>query len=88
MGLDTVETILWAEKEFGVDIPDADAAEIRTVGEFSAFIRTRLLVRDGIHAPSEPAVFERIKRFLVTEFHMPPERVVRTAEFVRDLGLE
>lgn len=44
MGLDTVETVLWAEKEFGIDIPDADAVEIRKVGEFSIFIHRQLVL--------------------------------------------
>ncbi len=34
MGLDSVEFVLEAEKRFGLDIPDEDAAANETVGQF------------------------------------------------------
>ncbi len=87
MGLDAVETILWAEKEFEIDIPDSDAANIVTVGQFSAYIHNKLLMKQGFKAPSEKMVFERVKTFLVTQFEMKPEWITRDAEFIRDLGM-
>lgn len=88
MGLDTVETVLWAEAEFGIAIADADAAEVRTVGEFAALIHRQLVVRDGLRALTEAQVFERTKRFLVAYFALAPAAVTRHAEFVKDLGLD
>lgn len=87
MGLDTVETVLWAEKEFKIDIPDADAAEILTVGQFSSYIHQKLLLQKGFTAPSENKVFEEIKAFLVMQFDMKPEWITRDVEFIRDLGM-
>jgi acyl carrier protein len=88
LGLDTVETILWAENEFGIEIPDADASEIRTVGEFSFYIHRTLALRDGLKAPTEGEVFEGVKKYLVSYFMMKPEWITREAEFIKDLGME
>lgn len=87
MGLDTVETVLWAEEEFGLEIPDADAAEIRTVGEFSFYIHRMLALRDGFKAPTEGHVFEKIKKYLISNFEMKPEWITRQADFIKDLGM-
>ena len=42
MGLDSVELVLEIEEAFNVEIPDADAQEIRTVGELIHCVRSRL----------------------------------------------
>lgn len=36
--LDTVELVMAFEEEFGIDIPDEDAEQMRTVGEAIAYI--------------------------------------------------
>ena len=36
--LDTVELVMAFEEEFGIDIPDEDAEQMRTVGDASAYI--------------------------------------------------
>lgn len=36
MGLDSVEIILAAEEEFGLEIPDAEAGRMITVGDLQA----------------------------------------------------
>ena len=87
MGLDTVETLLWAEGEFGIEIPDADAGEIRTVGAFSLYIHRVLVLRDGFKAPAEGQFFEKIKKYLISNFEMKPEWITRKAEFIKDLGM-
>lgn len=40
--LDRVELIMEFEEEFGIEIPDADAEKIQTVGEAIAYIERRL----------------------------------------------
>ena len=42
MGLDTVELVLAVEDSFGISITDADAEQIRTVGQFHACILRKL----------------------------------------------
>ncbi len=88
MGLEAVETILWAEDEFGVKISDAEAGEIRTVGEFSLLIHHKLVLKQGFVSPSEQAVFERIKAYLVSYLKINPSDIHRASEFVKDLGFD
>ena len=37
--LDTVELVMAFEEEFGIDIPDSDAEQMRTVGDSVRYIR-------------------------------------------------
>lgn len=39
--LDTVELVMAFEEEFGVDIPDEDAEQMRTVGDAIAYLRRK-----------------------------------------------
>ncbi|HSH75978.1 MAG TPA: acyl carrier protein [Longimicrobiales bacterium] len=39
--LDTVELVMAFEEEFGVDIPDEDAEQMRTVGDAIAYLREK-----------------------------------------------
>ncbi len=88
MGLDTVEFILWSEQEFKIDIPDIDAENILTVGQFSAYVHQRLTDLHGSDALSEADIFERIKKFLVATFKISPEKIIRSSTFVNDLKLD
>ncbi|HNZ29939.1 MAG TPA: acyl carrier protein [Candidatus Goldiibacteriota bacterium] len=40
--LDTVELVMALEEEFGVEIPDEDAEKIKTVGEATESIKSKL----------------------------------------------
>lgn len=64
MGLDTVELIMDVEDAFGVKIPDADAAEMRTVGQLWEYLSERVeFDREGPCASA--AAFYRLRRGLV-----------------------
>jgi acyl carrier protein len=39
--LDTVELVMAFEEEFGIDIPDEDAEQLRTVGDAIAYMQKR-----------------------------------------------
>jgi acyl carrier protein len=39
--LDTVELVMAFEEEFGIDIPDEDAEQLRTVGDAIAYLQKR-----------------------------------------------
>lgn len=88
MGLDTVEFILWSEKEFEIEIPDSDAEKILTVGQFSTYVHHKLLDIHGSNATSEAEIFVRIKKFLVSEFKLASEEISHSSNFVKDLRLD
>jgi acyl carrier protein len=39
--LDTVELVMAFEEEFGIDIPDEDAEQLRTVGDAISYMKKR-----------------------------------------------
>jgi len=39
--LDTVELVMAFEEEFGIDIPDEDAEQMRTVGDAISYLRDK-----------------------------------------------
>ena len=88
MGLDTIEFVLWAEKEFEIDFPDQDAASIFTVGEFTSYVHGRLLDIQGTDALGEEAIFQRVKEFLVTNFRLSPDKISSDSHFINDIRLD
>lgn len=88
MGLDTVEFILWAEQEFEIEIPDNDAQNILTVGQFTTYVHHKLFDIHGATSKSEAEIFDRIKNFLATEFKIPAAIIHRSSHFINDLRLD
>ncbi len=88
MGLDVVEFVLWAEEKYGVDIPDVDAAEIVTVGQFCRYISGRLAIKAAFTAPSYRAILDDVSHELVTSFGVKRDLISEQARFVKDLGLD
>lgn len=88
MGLDTVEFILWAEREFEIEIPDRDTETILTVGQFTNYVHQKLFDVDSTKATSETEIFERIRNYFVAEFKIAPEKISRSSTFIKDLGLD
>jgi acyl carrier protein len=83
MGLDTVELVMAVEEEFELEIPDAAAEKMVTVGDMHAFLESELkrLGRD-----LDPAqVFERMRSIIVRQLGVDPDEVVPSARFVKDL---
>ena len=89
MGLDSVEIILWAEKEFGIAITDVDAGEVSTVGDFSLLINQLLLAKHGLkNTTSEDIIYNKIKTMLIKQYLIKESQIGRNAKFVQDLRLE
>jgi acyl carrier protein len=88
MGLDTVEFVLWAEKEFGLEIPDEDASGILTVGEFCRYVSGRCAVKEGFVAPSYQSIFDLVAHQLSEEYKVSRHLITEQARFVKDLGLD
>ena len=45
--LDTVELVMAFEEEFGIDIPDEDAEQMRTVGDAVAYLKKHSVASGG-----------------------------------------
>ena len=89
MGLDSVEIILWAEKEFGIAITDVDAGEVSTVGDFSLLINQLLLAKHGLkNTTSEDIIYNKIKTLLITQYAVKESQINRNAKLIKDLRLE
>lgn len=87
MGLDSVEIILTVEEEFGLEIPDSEAARMITVGDLQAFIVVELR-RLGRPEMDSAAVFERLRAIICRQLGVKPETVTPAARFVKDLGVD
>ena len=86
MGLDTVEFVLEAEKHFGVSISDEAAAKTETVGQFVQLIYD---LRDKTSKPlAHDEVCRQVQSIIVEQFAIPVEKIVLTARFIEDLGLD
>lgn len=78
MGLALVEMIMDVEEHFGIEIPDEDAAEIRTVGALHSYLLQRLAEKHpgGSQSvcPSGHA-FYQARRTLMDQFGVPRSRI-------------
>ena len=89
MGLDTVEIILWAEKEFDIAITDAEAGEVSTVGDFSLLIYHLMLAKYGLkNTTNEDIIYNKIKALLIKQYLIKESQIGRNAKFLQDLRLE
>ena len=89
MGLDTVEIVLWAEKEFGIAITDADAGEVSTVGDFSQLIYNLLLIKNGLkNSINEEIIYNKIKTLLIKQYLVKESQINRNVTFIADLRLD
>jgi acyl carrier protein len=90
MGLDTVELVMTIEEEFGMKIPNEEAAKLETVGELSSYVQRRLEGDRGrpLDGAERVAVWERVKAIVVEQLGVDPERVTEDANIVLDLGAD
>jgi acyl carrier protein len=85
MGLDTVELVMAFEKAFGIRIEDADAEKMRTPGDVTDYVLSKL---PGDTSWDSKSVLERIKDISVEQLGVSRNEVVRDARFVEDLGAD
>jgi len=86
MGLDSVELVMSFEEEFEIEIPDAVAEKMTTVGDVVDFV-TQELMRLGRKSDSLD-VFLRVRRRTVDITNADPDRITRSTSFVDDLGID
>ena len=83
-GLDTVVLVLAVEETFDIEIPDAVAARIYTVGALHACVVERVHVRSDV-AIDPAAIFVRLRDLICKQLGVRPDDVVPGARFVEDL---
>jgi acyl carrier protein len=84
MGLDTVEMVMAIEEEFKIEIPDSVAEELLAVGDIRDYV-CKVLRKRG-ETVDEDVIWERVKKLVVDQLGVPPERVTPSADIIRDLG--
>lgn len=90
MGLDSLELILAIEKKFDLEIPDADAREMITVGDMYDFVHRALVRRAQVTRgpdPDEERLWNDVLDIIVEEIGTERRRLVRGARFIGDLGV-
>jgi hypothetical protein len=87
MGLDLVEMVLWAEKEFDVALMDEPLREVDTIGKFVFLI---LDLRTEKH-PEKPLsfdeIYEAIREYIFRRFDIPWAKIDVNSHFVKDLRM-
>jgi acyl carrier protein len=86
MGLDTVELVMAIEKEFGIEISNADAARLAILGDISDHIVAAL--RQRAENPDESQIWQRLSALVVTQLGVRPEQITRATHVVKDLGAD
>ncbi len=89
MGLNTVEIVLWAEKEFELQLPDEEVSQIYTVGEFSDYLHRKLRTKHGFKpCASNEHIFNKIKAILIKDYAVSEYKIIKDAKFIDDLNLQ
>ena len=90
MGLDSVELVMAIEKQFDLEIPDAEARTMLTVGDMYDFVYRTLASRareTGATPPNEAQLWSDVLDIIVEETGVERRKLVRNARFVADLGV-
>jgi acyl carrier protein len=87
MGLDTVELIMRVEEHFGIEISNAEAAKLETVGLLHGYIVGELS-QVGRFNGDRDAVYAQLRELICNQLGIEPEEVVPSARFVDDLGAD
>jgi hypothetical protein len=91
MGLDILEAFMAVEQAFGIEVPDAEAARMGTVGSLFNYLRGHVspeqLGPGDAWAYAGP-LCERYVDVLAEETGLRRDRLRPEAQWVRDLGLD
>jgi acyl carrier protein len=93
MGLDIVELVMEVEHVFGIEIPDADAERLRTVGSMYAYLRERVAPEAwppppaGTPMTADP-LWTDLLDVIEKETGVDRAQLVPSASFIEDLDLD
>lgn len=87
MGLDAVELVMAIEDEFTIDIPDAEAERMKTVGELYYYVRKTVHLKT-LRPPSDEELWQRVRNVVVEQLGVKDHQVTREARFIEDLGID
>ena len=90
MGLDIVELVMSVEREFGFQIPNAEAGRLRTVGLLFDYVRAHT-TQVGTPERGDPyagPLWDRYLRVVSRSVGISPKQLRPEHDFVRDLRLE
>lgn len=74
MGLDSVELVMEFEKKFGIEIPDADAEKLTTVGSVHEYIYNRILSAKSHNCLSQH-LFYKIRQYFFDHLIIPKSAI-------------
>ena len=83
MGLDSVELIMAVEEAFGIEIANAEAETIVTVGDLLQIVLHHLP-----ESERSETVWPRLREVIIEDTGVKPDLVTLDAEIVRDLGID
>jgi acyl carrier protein len=86
MGLDSVELVMEVEDAFAIEIPNAAAEAIQTIGDMTNYVTTRLAV-EGRPLARE-VVFERVCAITCEQVGVKRDQLTESTSFVNDLGMD
>ena len=87
MGLDVVELVLATEKEFELDIPDADAEKITTPRMLTDYVISRLGNVADAKGWTQDYVLQRVIQLTAVQLGIPIEKIHPDDHFVKDLDM-
>jgi hypothetical protein len=91
VGLDIIETFMAVEAEFGLEIPDAAAGRMDTVGALFDYVRAHVPAAGAAPAAASPyagPLWERYLDVLERETGVRRSRLRPEASWVYDLNLD
>ena len=87
MGLDTVELVIEVEKLFEIEIRDANAAKLVSVGDLHGYVVDELRRLERFDGNAD-TVYAQLRDIICEQLGVKPEQVVPGARFVDDLGAD
>ena len=74
MGLDSVELLIAIEEEFGIEIPQAEAEQVTTVGEMYDFLRKTLHSTPPVNCITQ-RMFSKVRKAFTDNYGVPKRSI-------------